>query len=163
MPVQRTRKTTNACSFACKLQFTQVVLAFNRPAVLITAGAGGLAFDFLACQIRHSVANGSPSMRRFFGAVLPRCRVVPLMVPGTCNTLRRENNEVFCMEGIDNWKHKLLLSSAWLIDRLLPECDRSFVTGSILCSSHWFGKLLTWRAQNHFKILLSWNFRSIFV
>ena len=34
--------------------------------------AGGLGFDSRAGQIGHSVANGSPPLRRFFGAVLPR-------------------------------------------------------------------------------------------
>ena len=35
------------------------------------SGAGGLRFDSQANQI-DSVANGSPPLRRFFGAVLPR-------------------------------------------------------------------------------------------
>ena len=31
--------------------------------------AGGLGFDYGASQIGHTVANGSPPLRRFFGAV----------------------------------------------------------------------------------------------
>ena len=38
----------------------------------IAIGAGGLGFDSCAGQIGHSVANGSPVLRHFFGAVLPR-------------------------------------------------------------------------------------------
>ena len=45
----------------------------------IAIGAGGLAFNSRAGQIDHSVgqsglvkSNGSPPLRRFFGAVLPR-------------------------------------------------------------------------------------------
>ena len=34
-------------------------------------GAGGLGFDSRADQIRHSVANCSPSLQRFFVAVFP--------------------------------------------------------------------------------------------
>ena len=33
---------------------------------------GYVGFDFEACRIGHSVANGSPPLRRFFGAVLLR-------------------------------------------------------------------------------------------
>ena len=33
---------------------------------------GGLGFGFQVGQIEHSVGNGSPPLRRFFGAVLPR-------------------------------------------------------------------------------------------
>ena len=32
-------------------------------------GVGGLGFDSEEGQIKHSVANGSPLLRRFFGAV----------------------------------------------------------------------------------------------
>ena len=35
-------------------------------------GEGGLEFNSQAGQIEHSVANGSPPLLRFFGAVLPR-------------------------------------------------------------------------------------------
>ena len=38
----------------------------------IAIGAGGAAFVFRAGQIGHSVANGSPPLRRFFEVVLPR-------------------------------------------------------------------------------------------
>ena len=37
----------------------------------ITIGAGGVRFEFQVGQIRHSVANGLPPLRRFFGATLP--------------------------------------------------------------------------------------------
>ena len=35
----------------------------------ITIGAGGLGFDSTAGQIEHNVADGSPPLRSFFGAV----------------------------------------------------------------------------------------------
>ena len=35
-------------------------------------GVGGLGFDSQPRQIEHSVANGSPPLRRSCGAVLPR-------------------------------------------------------------------------------------------
>ena len=38
----------------------------------IAIGAGGLGFENRAGLIKHSVANGSPPLRRFFGAVLLR-------------------------------------------------------------------------------------------
>ena len=38
----------------------------------IAIGAGGVRFEFRVGQIGHSVVNGSPPLRRFFGAVLPR-------------------------------------------------------------------------------------------
>ena len=34
----------------------------------ITIGAGGDGFDVRAGEIRHSVANGSSPLRRFFGS-----------------------------------------------------------------------------------------------
>ena len=37
----------------------------------IAIGAGGLGFDSRAGQIRHTVADGSPALQRFFEAVLP--------------------------------------------------------------------------------------------
>ena len=47
----------------------------NRPVSsvvkLVAIGAEGLGFDSGADQIGHSVANGSPPLRCFFGAVLP--------------------------------------------------------------------------------------------
>ena len=48
----------------------------NSVVNLITIGAGGLRFDFRVSQIRHSVTNGSPLLRSFFGTVSPtaRCR-----------------------------------------------------------------------------------------
>ena len=39
---------------------------------LVVIGAGGLALDSRADQIGLNVANGSPPLRRFFGAVLHR-------------------------------------------------------------------------------------------
>ena len=38
----------------------------------IAIGAEGLGFDSRAGKIQRSVANGSPSLRHFFGAVLPQ-------------------------------------------------------------------------------------------
>ena len=38
----------------------------------IDMGAGGLEFESRGGQAVHSVANGSPPLRRFFGAALPR-------------------------------------------------------------------------------------------
>ena len=38
----------------------------------MTIGAGGLGFDSRVAQIGHSIDGGSPPLRRFFGAVLPR-------------------------------------------------------------------------------------------
>ena len=37
----------------------------------IAVGAGGLVLDSLCGQTGNNVANGSPLLRRFFGAVLP--------------------------------------------------------------------------------------------
>ena len=51
----------------------------------IANGAEGLGFDSRAGQIGHSVAYGSPSLRRFFGDVLSWHE----MSPATCYTLRR--------------------------------------------------------------------------
>ena len=38
----------------------------------IAIDSGGLGFGSRAGQIGHSIANGSPLLRRFFGAVLPK-------------------------------------------------------------------------------------------
>ena len=38
----------------------------------IGIGAGGLGFDSLARRIRHTVANSSPPLRRFFGVLLTK-------------------------------------------------------------------------------------------
>ena len=43
-----------------------------RSLKVIAIGAVGLEFNSRAGQIRHSIDNGSPPLRRFFGAVL-RC------------------------------------------------------------------------------------------
>ena len=50
-------------------------------------GAGGLGFDLRAGQIGHSVASGSPSLRRFFAAVLLR-RLATEIGPATRYTFR---------------------------------------------------------------------------
>ena len=50
---------------------------------LIVIGAGGMGFDSRAGQIGHSVAYGSPPLRRFFRAVLSR-RYAAEMNPATC-------------------------------------------------------------------------------
>ena len=52
-----------------------------------TIGAGGLGFHFRVGQIRQSVANGSPPLRRFFGAMLPK-RYVAEMSPATRYMIR---------------------------------------------------------------------------
>ena len=48
---------------------------FNGSAIsvvnLISVDPSGLCFDSRAGRVGHSVANGSPPLRRFFGAVLP--------------------------------------------------------------------------------------------
>ena len=41
----------------------------------IAISAGSLGFDFRAGQIGHNVANGTPPLRCFFGAVLPRAKL----------------------------------------------------------------------------------------
>ena len=38
----------------------------------ITIGVGGLGFDYRAGQIGHTIVKGSPPLRRFFEAALPR-------------------------------------------------------------------------------------------
>ena len=38
----------------------------------VAVDAEGLGLNSQDGQIRHTVANGSPPLRRFFGAVLPR-------------------------------------------------------------------------------------------
>ena len=53
-----------------------------------TIGVGGLGFESQAGQIRHSVANGSPPLRRFFGAVFFR-RYALEINPATRHTLWR--------------------------------------------------------------------------
>ena len=59
----------------------------------IAIGAGGTAFDSQAGQIEHNVANGSPPLRRFFGAVLP-ARWAEEMGPAACYALRRNTEDV---------------------------------------------------------------------
>ena len=54
----------------------------------MSIGAGDLGFDYPADQIGQRVANGSPPLQRFFGAVLPR-RLAAEMGPATCYTLPR--------------------------------------------------------------------------
>ena len=53
------------------------------------AGRGGLA-RFPAAQIEHNVPNGSPPLRRYFGAVLPRCEAEEINSATSC-MLRRNN------------------------------------------------------------------------
>ena len=55
-----------------KLVKKKITEMSSRLAQLIAVGAGGLGFDFRAGHISHSVANGSPLLRRFFVALLPR-------------------------------------------------------------------------------------------
>ena len=54
----------------------------------ISIGAVGLWFNYRSGQFGHSVFNGSPPLRRFFRAVLPR-REVAKMGPTARHTLRR--------------------------------------------------------------------------
>ena len=42
------------------------------PYIKLQPGAGGLGFESRASQIDPRIAHGSPLLRRFFGAVLPR-------------------------------------------------------------------------------------------
>ena len=64
-------------------------LYFHRPVSSVdkSIGAGGLGFDPRG-EIGHSVANGSPPLRRSFGAVLAR-RYAVHMDPASRYTLRR--------------------------------------------------------------------------
>ena len=50
-----------------QVQFEQPVCSVYKH---IAIDVGGLGFDYRVGQIGHSVANGSPPLRRFFGAVL---------------------------------------------------------------------------------------------
>ena len=55
----------------------------------IAIGAGDLGFKPRSGQkIRHHVANDLPPLRRFFGAVFPRCKAAE-MGSTTCCMLRR--------------------------------------------------------------------------
>ena len=58
------------------LQLHDLCYSVERPVDVVVrdmaAGAGGLGFDYRAVQIGHSVVNGSPPLRCFFGAALPR-------------------------------------------------------------------------------------------
>ena len=44
----------------------------SKVAKYIAIGAGGLGFGSHVDQVRRSVANGSPPLRRFFGVVLSK-------------------------------------------------------------------------------------------
>ena len=54
----------------------------------VAVSSGGLGFDSLAGQIGYSVANRSPPLRRFLGAVLSRCQAAEITF-ATRYTLRR--------------------------------------------------------------------------
>ena len=55
------------CSFTLTLPVGEVVKN-------IALDEGSSGFDSRACQTEHSAANGfAPLLRRFLGAVLPRC------------------------------------------------------------------------------------------
>ena len=58
----------------------------HQPTVYIAMGTGCLGFDFRAGQITHSLTNGSPPLRCFFGAVLSR-RYAAEMDPASRYTL----------------------------------------------------------------------------
>ena len=53
------------------LWLTYMIITASWRSGYIAIGAIGLGFDYQACQIRLGVANGSPLLRRFLGAVLP--------------------------------------------------------------------------------------------
>ena len=55
----------------CKVNVGAII--FGETVQDIAIGSEGLGFNFRAGQIGHSVANGSPPLRCFFGAVLLRC------------------------------------------------------------------------------------------
>ena len=60
------------CNSFC-LCYIRISLIYRRLVHLLHwYRCGGLGFDSKASQIRHSVANGSPPLRRFLRAVLPR-------------------------------------------------------------------------------------------
>ena len=65
----------------------------------IAIGAGSLWFESRVGQIEHSVANGSPPLRCFFRAVLPR-HLVAEMGPATRYTLRRNNVSIMINEAL---------------------------------------------------------------
>ena len=56
-------------------------------------GAGGHGSDSRIGLIAHSVANGSPPLRRFFGAVISR-RSAAEMNPAARYSLRRNNARI---------------------------------------------------------------------
>ena len=58
----RTEKTRPRPSRSCSVVIKDIAI-----------DAEGLGFNSQAGQIGHSVANGSPPLRRFFGAALPKC------------------------------------------------------------------------------------------
>ena len=75
---------------------------YNRPVGVVVKdvliGAGGVGFDSRASQIGLGVANGSPSLPRFFGAALPR-RYAAEMDPASRYSLGRNTTstmKIFC-------------------------------------------------------------------
>ena len=70
-------KTSMACSMETVPSETNILyLMFNTFVYKGTAnGKGSLLFDSRAGQIRRSAANGSPPLRFFVEAVLPRCKL----------------------------------------------------------------------------------------
>ena len=52
--------------------FTTLGLALGVVVRDTADSAVGLGFDYRSGQVGHGIANGSPPLLRFFGAVLPR-------------------------------------------------------------------------------------------
>ena len=72
--------TIRVCSFTSSkyINFLIYVVVFYATFMaswsnnnMFASGAGDLRFKFQACQIKHSVANGSPSLRHFFKSCYP--------------------------------------------------------------------------------------------
>ena len=98
-----------ASSVVPSLRITDLCLVnskLNRPlAQLLSARyrCGRFGVRFPGRSNRHSVANDSPPLRRFFGAVLPR-RQAAEMGPATRYTLRQWRGNVFWTGGAQNSK-----------------------------------------------------------
>ena len=75
-------------------------------------GAVGLGFDFWAGQIWQNVANGSPPLQRFFGALLPR-RLAPKMDSATRNTIPRNTASIIKIKffGISDYPNLCMIAT----------------------------------------------------
>ena len=83
----------------------------------IAIGAEDLGFDSRDVQVGRTVTNGSPPLRCFFGAVLPRCQAVG-MGPATRYTLRRNTASIMMMCFFDSKNFKLLKIVGSLLSKL---------------------------------------------